>query len=264
MHGAGTYSEKNLLHFGKEIMSTSAGTRRKLASNTGSNWEGLYLIGGVAAILLTVIPVVAILAYFIWPYAPGVMSTEAIFELVQRNPFGALMALDFFVLLGGLVSVLLLLPLYGALKVVDEGLALIALCFGLLSVAAIVAGRPIAEVFVLSEQFTQASTEAERTYALAAGAALLPSFHGTAWMVYGLGMSISYLLSTFLMLKGQIFRRSTAYVGIVTNIFIGLFIIPVVGPLFMFLGTIVGIVWSVQLAREFLLMAQQDAPRSSG
>lgn len=235
---------------------TSTITRPNETGPTPSKWNSLYLVGSITAITLTIIPIAAVIAYFIWPYAPGVKTTEEIFLMTQQEPFGALMALDFFVLLGGLVSVLLLLPLYTALKSVDEGYALIALCLGLLSVAAIVVGRPIAEIFALGDQYAAATTDVEQGYVLAAGEALIPSFHGTAWMVYGIGMSVSYLISALLMLKGKVFNTSTAYVGIATNVCIGLFLLPLIGPLFMFLGTIIGIVWSIQLAREFYMFSK--------
>lgn len=221
-------------------------------------WQEMYTIGGLASIVLAIIPVVAVIAFFIWPYAPGVKTTAEIFDMVQAEPFGALMALDFFVLLGGLVSILLLLPLYIALKDVNESYAMIALVTGLLSVGAIVAGRPIAEVFVLSDQYAAATNELERSTVLAAGEALIPAFHGTAWMVYAAGMSISYLLSAWLMLRSDLFDRATAWVGVVTNVLIGGFFLPVIGPFLMFLGTITGVVWSIQLARAFFRLANRQ------
>jgi len=227
----------------------------KSAVSHDSHWKDLYTLGWIVSIVLAIIPIVAVIAYFIWPYAPGVLTTAEIFEMVQSDPVGALMALDFFVLLGGLVSIILLLALYAALKEVHEAYALIALILGLVSVAAIVAGRPIAEIFTLSNQYA-AVAETEQGYYLAAGEALIPTFHGTAWMVYAAGMAISYLITSYLMLRSDIFSRPTAYVGFATNITIGLFFLPAIGPLLMFIGTILGIIWSIQLARRFYALAQ--------
>ncbi len=236
----------------------TAAVRTEIRSDvaTGSPWKDLYNLGGIVSVILAIIPAVAVVAFFIWPYAPGVQPVPEIFAMVQNDPFGALMALDFFVLLGGLISIILLIALYVALKPVNESYALIALIIGLISVAAIIAGRPIAEVFVLSDQYAAAATEAERSRYLAAGEALIPTFHGSAWMVYAAGMSISYLITSYLMLRSDTFSRATAYVGFATNIAIGLFFLPVIGPLLMFVGTLFGVVWSIQLAWRFFWLAR--------
>lgn len=240
-------------------MSVLQHTKKPGEAVASPHWQDLYRVGGIASVVLAIIPFVAVIAFFIWPYAPGVEPVAEIFDMVQTEPFGALMALDFFVLLGGIIAVPQLLALYAALKQVNESYALIALAFGLLSAAAIIAGRPIAEIFTLSDQYAAATTDIERNHYLAAGEALIPTFHGTAWMVYAAGMSIAYLVIAYLMLRSDIFTKATAYVGLATNIAIGLFFLPAIGPLMMFIGTILGVVWSVQLARGFFRLSRELA-----
>ena len=53
-----------------------------------------------------VIVILAVAVFFIWPYAPGFASTEEIFTAIQGDRLGGLMALDFFLVVGNLVSVL--------------------------------------------------------------------------------------------------------------------------------------------------------------
>jgi hypothetical protein len=48
--------------------------------------------------------------YFIWPYAPGNETTEAILLNLQNNTLGTLISLDLFLFIGNLFSILLFLP----------------------------------------------------------------------------------------------------------------------------------------------------------
>lgn len=241
-------------------MSQSAAIRRSAstpADLADPRWKDLYRVGGYTSIVLFIIPLIAVTAYFIWPYIPGEAPLTDIYALVQENPLGAFFALDTPVLIGALFTVSLVVALYAALKSVNESYALLALVLGVLATAALIPMRPVTEIVALSNLYTAAETVAAQERYLAAGEALIQTFHGSAWLVYMALTAISFLISTMLMLQSDLFPRPTAYVGIVANLLIAGIFVPAVGTLLLFGGTLVGMVWSIQLARNFLRLARQ-------
>jgi hypothetical protein len=227
-------------------------TNRNLATDSGSpdpRWKDLYQIGAVSSLLVAVLVLCAIVAYFIWPFKPGFTSTENIFTTLQADRLGGLMSLDLPFPVIVLINILPLLALYAALKKVNESYALIALVFGLVSVVALIPSRPIAELVLLSDQYASATTETERIQYLAAGESLHALFNGTAWMVYSILVGISTLTISGLMLRSPFFGKRTAYVGIACGIAGPCVLIPAIGTFMSLLATFGGMIWSLLLAR---------------
>ncbi|MGA7194555.1 MAG: DUF4386 family protein [Anaerolineales bacterium] len=221
-----------------------------------ARWKDLYKLAGVAAIVSEFVILLGIVTYFIWPYAPGNKTTESIFLLLQSNPFGGLVSLDLFLFIGNLFSILLLLALYVSLKQVNESYALIALAFGMIAVVLLIPSRPIIELFSLSGQYAAATNEAAKTQYLATGATLLTLFDGTGWFMNTLLGSISLLISSLLMLRSNIYSKSTAHVGIITNVVACGYFIPVLGTFLLFLSLPGYMIWYFQLAKRFFPMGQ--------
>jgi hypothetical protein len=222
-------------------------------------WKSLYIVGGIACVASVIIIVLGFAAYFIWPYAPGRITMAKIFETIQNDWLGGLVALDFFLLLGNLVSILVFVALYAALRQVNQSYALIALVLGLIGLAVIVPARPIAEMFSLSNLYATAANEAEKSRYLAAGEALLATFNGTGWIVNTFLGTLSLLTSAVLMLRGNVFSKATAYVGIVTNgVTLGFFL-PGIGIFLLFLSLPFMVVWDLQLARRFFQLGRLES-----
>jgi hypothetical protein len=217
-------------------------------------WKELYKIGAIAVIVSEIVLIIGIVAVFIYPYAPGNKSTESIFLLLQNDKLGGLISLDFHLVLGNLFGIILFLALYVSLKQVNESYALIALVLGLIADILIIPARPISELFSLSGLYASATTEAAKNQYLAAGEALLLLFNGTGWFLNTLLGGFSLLMSSLLMLRSNIFSKSTAYVGVITNVAVCLFFIPGIGMLFLFLSLPGYMIWYFQLARRFLEM----------
>ena len=219
-------------------------------------WKEIYTLGAIAAIISEIVLIIGVAAVFIYPYAPGKESTESVFLLLQNNKLGGLISLDFHLLLGNLFGILLFLALYVSLKQVNESYALIALVLGLFADVLIIPARPISELFSLSGLYATATTEVAKSQYLAAGEALLSMFNGTGWFVNTFLGGLSLLISSLLMLRGNVFSKATAYVGIITNAAVCLFFVPGIGMLFLFLSLPGYIIWYVQLTRRFLKMAK--------
>ena len=67
-----------------------------------------------------------------------------------------------------------------------------------------------------------------------------------------------------MMLRSRAFGRATAYVGLGLSVFGYSFWIPVVGPILSLLGTVLGVVWYVLMARDFYRLGwrKADAPQT--
>lgn len=222
-------------------------------------WRDLYRVGAIACLILAAAIPLAILAYFIWPYMPGISSVAEIFESLQKNRLAGLMSLDLSVVLLEPLAILQTLALYAALKKVNESYALIALVLGLMGILLWLAARPLLEMTYLSGQYTAAGMEATRNQYLAAGEALHALFNGTSWMLSQFLIAISGVISDLLMLKTGYFSRWTAYLGLLLAIPGLLFWIPTIGPFASLLGTFAGTVWFILLARDFFRMGWRQS-----
>ena len=244
-------------------MSKSKQTQPADTEIVDERWRDLYRIGGIAALLVAASITFAVLAYFIWPYTPGVVTTENILATLHTDRIGGLIALDVLTVPIVLLNVLPLLALYAALKRVNESTALIALVLGLIAVPMLLAARPVTEMVMLSEKYVSATTVAVRSQYLAAGDALLEHFSGTAWMVESFCLILSGLISSLLMLRSPVFGKTTAYVGIATSLFGFGFIIPIIGNLLFLVNTILSVIWNILVARGFFRLGRlMAAPES--
>ena len=221
------------------------------AETADSNWKSLYKVGGVAALISVVIIPITIVAYFVWPPFP-----DDILVVIQEDRLAGLMSLDFLYLLGNFFAIPLFLVLYVTLKRVSESFSAIALALGFVGLLSLVLSRPILEMFAISDQYAAATTDAQRAIYLAAGEAVLTLFHGTAFNVHYLLGSASLLISSFLMLRSDIFGKRTAYVGIVTNIVVFGLYVPKIGIYISLLSVVGYLIWYILIARRLFQLGR--------
>lgn len=219
-------------------------------------WRDLYRLAGIAAVLSEGVILLGIVTYFIWPYAPGSTSTEAILLLLQRDLVGGLVSLDLFLVVGNLLSIFIFLALYVSLKPVNASYALAALAVGLVGLVLLIPARPIMELVALSGSYAAATTDAARSQILASAGALLALFDGTGWFMNTLLGALSLLTSSVLMLRSPTYSKPTAYAGMVTNALVCGFFIPVLGKLLLFVSLPGYMLWYVLLARRFFQMGR--------
>ncbi len=224
--------------------------------------KSLYLLGGIASALTAVFILLAIGAFFIWPYTADETTIEAIFDLLQTDRLGALISLDVSMLVIGPISMLLFLALYAALRQVDESVALIALALNLLAVGLIIVCRPLVELAVLSDHYAATADATEKMRLLAAGETLRAQLDGTAWAMQTAFLMIAGLLNSSLMLRTPFFSKATAWLGIVISA-IGLgFFLPTIGPLFIFINTIGSVPWCLLMARYLFRIGRAISQRA--
>jgi Domain of unknown function (DUF4386) len=217
-----------------------------------ARWKDLYRLGAIACIFLAAAIPLAILAYFIWPYTPGIRSVAEIFTNLQKDRLAGLMSLDLSVILLEPLAILQTLALYAALKKVNESYALIALVLGLMGILLWLTARPLVEMSYLSDQYATATTDEARNHYLAAGEALHTLFNGSAWLLSQFLIAISGTISDLLMLKTKFFSRWTASLGLALAIPGFAFWIPTIGMYLSLFGTLFGTVWFILLARDFI------------
>lgn len=221
------------------------------------HWNDLYRLGGIAVIINLAVMAISVAGYLIWPYAAGTTPTEEIFALIQNNLWAAFIALDLGVSIGNLFSILIYLALYAALRHVKASSALIALALGLFALAAMVAARPVLEIFTLSNASASAVTEADKLLYLAAGESLLVQFHGAAWHTSIFLGALASLIFATLMRHSPYFGRALANIGMVTFAIGSFFWLPGIGVMLLFLNMLGTVPWSILLARAFFRLAKE-------
>lgn len=214
-------------------------------------WSGVFKTGGVIAFILVIIPLIQLVVFVVAP--PPLESTAlAWFTLFQQNALLGLLGFEFLLVIYTLLSVVLALALFAALRHEARSLSALFLLSSLVGAIAFVLARPAFEMLYLSQQFTAAPTEAQKTIILAAGEAMVAAFHGTAyWVSYILG-SISGFLIGAAMLRAGVFSKVTAYLRILSGIFdFGLFI-PGIGIFISIISVLLLMVFHVLVGLRLL------------
>lgn len=159
---------------------------------------------------------------------------------------------------------LIYLALYGALRRTDKGWMAIATTFGLVGVAVYFASNQAFAMLSLSEQYTAATTDVNRSMILAAGQALL-AINNPGAVQQGTGITISLFLVTLagliisiIMLTSSIFSKATAIVGILAHgfglgYFIALALAPAIYALPPSISAVFRLVWTILIGTRLLL-----------
>lgn len=176
-----------------------------------SGWRSIYRIGAFAAVaVLALVPVQAAV-FIVWPPPTTV---GGFFSLFEQNAVVGLLALDLLLMASWILSALMFVALYAALRRTRESLVTIALVAQLVGLAVYFASNTAFSMLTLSQQYAAATTDAERTVFLAAGQAMLALYTGTAFNVSYLLSGVAALLMAGAMLRSGIFGMVTAYIGI--------------------------------------------------
>jgi len=212
----------------------------------------LIKLGGIGAIAIAILVLLAIAAYFIWPYKGNTTSIGSIFNILQNDRLGGLIALDISMLIIMPFSLLLFFVLYTILKQVDESIALFALILSTIAIVLIIVCRPLTELVLLSDQYAHTTDIIDKSRILTAGEALRTQLDGTAWAMQTAFLMIAGLINNSLMLRSAQFKKRTAWTGIVISA-LGLpFFIPEFGLIFLFLNTIGTIPWCIFVSIDLL------------
>ena len=215
------------------------------ASKTDFAWRSLYKVGGAAALIAVFVfrrnlgsELIGFKGFGIFD-VPTMPPSGAVdwFMLLQNNRFVGLALLNLFDIINYALVGLIFLALYGALRRNHRSAMTIAIAFGLVGIADYFASNQAFSMLSLSNQYAAATTDVQRTMLLAAGEALL-AVNNPGSIYQGTGIHISLLLVllagliiSIVMLRGSVFNKATAYMGILANLFaLGYFIALIFAP----------------------------------
>jgi hypothetical protein len=228
---------------------------RSNAALTNHQWNGLYKAGGMAALLMVAITVIQAATFFI-ASPPLEGSASDWFALFQESAFLGLLGFESLLVVYTLLSVLVSLALFAALRSASPSLVALFLVLSILGSMAFIVARPAFEMLYLSNQYSSATTEAQRAALLAAGEAMVAAFHGTAFQVSYLLGSITGLLIAAAMLRSDVFSRTTAYLRIGSSVLdFGIFI-PGIGLFISLFSVLFLLVFNVLVARRLLQLGR--------
>jgi len=182
-----------------------------------TNWRSLYKVGGVAALIIAVMYLLALVIYIPANLAgPPPSTVLEWFTLFQNDRLTAFFYLGFGDIIIILCSGPMFLALYAALRRTNRTWVIIATSFAFVGMAVYLATNAVFSMLTLSDQFAAATTEAQKSLFLAAGQATIAMVEGTGGRYMGLPLVwISSLIVSVVMLQSKVFSKATAYVGIV-------------------------------------------------
>jgi hypothetical protein len=227
-----------------------------------ATWRSLYLIAGVAALVVVASLPVAVYVFVAWP--PPTSVTDW-FNFLQSNKLAAVVDLDLVMLIDQVLFVPIILALYVVLRRANEPLVLLGTAGSLIGgVLVIVAREATLALPMLSDQYAAATTDVQRSVLLAAGQTLLTTFNGTAFSIGYTLIGLSGLVLTGVMLRSSAFSKATAYSGV------AMYALGVVPPTIGTLGVVLSLMslaplvpFQILLARRFFQLATRDPGNAS-
>ena len=161
------------------------------------------------------------------------------------------------------------LAVYIALRRANASFMAVATALSFVGIGVYFATETAFSLLSLSDQYAAATTDAQRSLFLAAGqamlcvAALCGSVGAGAYMAFFL-MGVAGLIISTVMLRSAIFRKVTAYVGILANVitlafYIGIAFVSIPLAIVVLLYSASGLVyliWFILIGRRLLILAQ--------
>ena len=238
------------------------------AETADSSWRSLYKLGGVTAMMAVLVYLLDVIITFLpgWAPEPGTLTVTDWFTLLQGNWVLGLRTLGFTNVFALALAVPMFLALYGAHRQVNRAYAALAMLFWLVGTAIYISNNPAVPMYVLSGKYAAATTDAQRSALVAAGEAMLvrgEDFTPGAFMGFFLTEVASMTIS-FVMLRGRIFSKAAAYVGILGCAFLTIFTIwstfvPVlfgVATILAISGGLLNLAWFILVARRLFKLGQ--------
>lgn len=222
---------------------------------TERDWKPLYKTGGIALVAMAGI---IIIQMFVFMTAPPPYEGSALdwFELFRANHLIGLVNFEVLMVIYVILSLVPTLALSVLHREASPSFVATYLALSLVGVVSFIVARPAFEMLSISNGYAAAATDMQRAAFLAAGETLLATFHGMAFQVsYVLG-SLSGLIISLVMLKANLFGRTTAWLRIASSVCdFGLYI-PVVGLYISLFSVFFLLAWNILVARRLFQLAR--------
>ena len=219
-------------------------------SKSAYSWQTLHKVGGVTALAVLVLIPIQMVVFFLWPPPSSVLGW---FTLFQDNALVGLLDMDLLLIVDYLLLIGVFSGLWASLRRANESLMAIALILQLVATASYLASTVAFEMLSLSNEYANATTDAERSLFLAAGQAMLVTWQGTAFDVSYVLSALAVLIVSAVMLRSHLFSKVTGYVGLSAGVLMS---VPstagMIGVVFSLLSLVPLVVWLALIARRLL------------
>jgi hypothetical protein len=225
---------------------------------TESDWKWLFRLGGTAALGTALVGLVEIGITFL---PGGNISCKTVYEwfmLLQNYQFMGLRDLGLLNILFCALDIPIFFALYGAHRKTNPTLAALAMIVSFLGVAVFYATNRAFAMLDISNQYALATTEGQRAILAAAGQALLSvgESHTPGTFIAFFLSELAGMLITIVMLRGKLFNKASAYVGVLGFASLLIFevctsFVPAVQGIAMILamlGGILSLAWDILVA----------------
>jgi hypothetical protein len=208
----------------------------------------VYWLGGTACLILLLYSLATLLIMSLIGGPPE--SIEQTYSILQDNKLTGLLRLDILTVFVMPLYYLLFYSLFEALRKTDNAISTISMILVFAGVTLFLATPSVFSYLYLSDKFAVAPSDLQKNLLLAAGESIIASdmWHGTGAKIGGLLIQTGALMISVLMLRSNVFNRSTAITGIATHgldlahILIGFFA-PAFGNIIMFIAGPLYLIW---------------------
>jgi hypothetical protein len=211
-------------------------------------FKSLSKAGGVASFIFILYSLITMVILSVFGGQPGT-ALEA-FSMLQTNRILGLLRMDLLTVIFIPLYYLIFLGIFLALNGKNSASSIIALISVFVGVTLLLATPSVFSMMNLSDKYAIATTTTQQSQLMAAGEAILASdmWHGTGAIIGGFLIQIGALLFSFVMLRGKVFNKFTAYVGIITHgldfaHLIFLLVIPTIGIILMAIAGTLYLLW---------------------
>ena len=179
--------------------------------------SGLCRVGGIAALLLIIYSLAMMVQIVVLGGQPT--SAAQAFDLLQHHRVVGLLRLDLPTVAVMPLYYLVFLGLYAALRKSDHANALLSAALAFVGVTLVLATPTALSMLPLSDKFAAASSDAVRNQLLAAGEAIMAAdiWHSTGAILGGVLVQCGAVLISVVMLRGNVFSKTTAWLGIIMH-----------------------------------------------
>ncbi len=219
------------------------------------NWNKLYKIAGVAALVVVMIIPIQVVIFSLFPPPEDSMG---FIELFHDNWLLGLLSLDLLYYFNNAILTLFYVGLFVSMKKNDFTIMLIALIIGLIGITLYYASSIGFEMLALSKQYYQTDSVEYKQQLLSVGHGLILKYKGTAFDVYYVLNAIALILISKTMFNSKEFGKTAAVFGLLAGLFM---LIPStagsIGLIFSLVSLIPWIVFSIIVGRKMLIMAKK-------
>lgn len=233
-----------------------------------SDRKNILIMGGIVALLTVVVTFGEIVITFLPGGREQVETVIDWFALLQNNWFIGLRNLGLLNIIMIALGIPVYFALYTAHRKVNKAFGAFAMIISFIGAAVFFATNRAFPMLELSKQYAGAITDSQRSGFLAAGQAMLSvgKSHSPGTFIAFFFGELSGILMSLVILKGKIFSKAAAPIGIIGFSLLLLFevftsFVPVLDEISMFLamgGGVLNVIWLILLGIGFLKLVQKE------